>query len=58
MADENIKNSVFEAKNVLSGVFGVADYESDVRFAKFKMADTIIYIFENIDENYYSGVAK
>ena len=41
MAAAEMKNRDIIGENLYSEVFGVADYESVVRFSKFKMADSI-----------------
>ena len=38
---QNLRKSVYKRYNLYIWVFGVADYESGVRFSKFKMADSI-----------------
>ena len=35
-----MKFLIYSRENISRGVFGVADYESKVRFGKFKMADS------------------
>ena len=41
-----------------AGVFEVADYESDVRFSKFKMVAAKVLLFKNIHENFYYGLFR
>ena len=41
MADENAKSYLIGMKFATGGVFGVADYESEINIQKFKMADPI-----------------
>ena len=51
-----MKNRDNIGKNLYLGVFEVADYESIIKFSKFKMAATKMKNRDNISENVHSGV--
>ena len=58
MVVAELKNCGSIDENVYSGVFGVADYESVIRFFGFKMAASEIINRDNIGVNVYSDVFR
>jgi len=60
MADENLQKVSKLDENRYIEVIGITDYESIIRFQKFKMADPIwrtkIHKVSKLDENRYIGV--
>jgi len=60
MTDENLQKVSKLDKNRYIEVIGITDYESNIRFQKFKMTDPIwrtkIHKVSKLDENRYTGV--